>query len=110
MALTGALFMTAGCGSNLSTTPPLASQQVPSRQASALEYPHAGREWAAEDSYGLQARDSRRHPAPAAAKKEALNDRSGGLLSPGWAKEQQVEKEEWERQLERKINNICRGC
>jgi hypothetical protein len=110
IALLSTLFLTAGCGSNLASTPtPLASQQLTSRQMSALEYPQAGRD--ADDSYGVQPHDvTRRHPVPDKPKRETRNDRSDGLLSPGWAKEEKPEKEDWERQLERKINNVCRGC
>jgi hypothetical protein len=32
------------------------------------------------------------------------------LLSPKWAKEAAPQKEEWEKQLDQTVNNVCRGC
>src|SRR3954453_15801345 len=105
LALCGALFVTAGCGSNSTGVAPLAGHHPGSHQSSALEYPRTDRDWPGDETYGLQSRDAtRRHPVVDRPKKEAQVNGSDALLSPAWAKEQQVGKEDWERQLERRIN------
>ncbi len=54
---------------------------------------------------------ARARPADDGSKAEAQS-RTGSieLMSPGWAKEQQPEREESDKSLDKAINSVCRGC
>jgi hypothetical protein len=54
--------------------------------------------------------DTRRRPEDKSKQRVNLDPRSNQLLSPKWAKEGASQKEDWEKQLDQTVNNVCRGC
>src|SRR5689334_11141676 len=109
LALVCGFLFTAGCATQIPLpTAPLGSErQYPAHeQASAVEESFSGR-FADEDKLDTpREATSRKHVAD----RPKQTARTAAASSPALAAGEPVEKEEWERELERKINNICRGC
>lgn len=69
-------------------------------------------------SFDASPTDESDSPPPKESSRQAQSDKSKQtadsqsieLLSPKWAKEAAPQKEEWEKQLDQTVNNVCRGC
>ena len=109
IALMGSVLVSAGCGASFSTAP-LTSQRV-AYQAPPDHRPTDQSGSLADDGQPLRKITHHKPAADRPIKAAHNNSSSDGRLSQGWAKEEQMDnKEDWERQLDRKIRNICRGC
>jgi len=110
VALTCAL-LTAGCGSmNALPTTPIADRSSPPQGPGQADRPQASDD-RPTPSETQRRKAARAAPASDASARDVRSDTgTDGMLSPGWAKDEQADKEDWEKSLDKTIRNVCRGC
>jgi hypothetical protein len=82
---------------------------IPTTASHTVDEPQSFDASPADESDSPPAKETSHQPQSDKSKKTA-DSGSVQLLSPKWAKEAAPEKEEWEKQLDQTVNNVCRGC
>ena len=111
-AALAAALASAGCGSVSLPGLPFAEQPAVQPQPQSLGPDPNARAFDSPVVEKPRRKAARKPPPPddAGQQPAAAGASKNEFLSPGWAKQEKIEQEDWEKDLDRKINSICRGC